>query len=62
MNIKEDNYTGVFHEDDKLNDMLHQMVSHNDAYRLVYRWIVQRQLSFREFMDLMKTYERMIRN
>lgn len=50
---------GVFHGDEKLNNMLNQMVRHDDPYRLVYRWVVKRDLSFREFVDLMKTYNGM---
>lgn len=55
-------HVGMFHNEQKLDDMLNQMVSHNEPYRLVYKWIVKHQLTFREFVDLMKTYERMVRN
>lgn len=52
----------MFHDDPKINDMLKQMIDQREPYRLIYRWIANRQLGFREFADLMQTYERMIRN
>lgn len=50
-------YNGTFHPDQKMDQMLAQMHSARDPYRLVYRWVATRELGFREFTDLMKTYD-----
>lgn len=55
-------YVGTFHSTEKIDNMLTQMFNHPDPYRLVYKWMHERNLSFKEFMELMKTYERYVRN
>lgn len=58
MGNNQQEYIGTFHPDQKMDEWLTQMYNAREPYRLVYRWIIKREMGFREFNDVMKIYQR----